>query len=463
VRGSQLGYWERRLFPLPDRGARMPKQAINTPKQALSIAVSYREIEETIKRWQREYPSLVRVQSLGRTGEGRAIPLLRLGREKIGRDTPEILLMAGIHPREQQPLVCLLKFVEELLAKPELLEGKLLWIILVFNVDGKLYDDAGTGREPRDWRKNRRKNGDAEKSVGVDLNRNFGVRWGGFREIDPTWRVPTTQPSANIYEGTAPFSEPETRALAKFIRSRKNLRAFLDIHSPLREIVHPAYLIAQEAARFTRMTKGMQARQHDRPYPITEPKVGQDAPVGVRVGNTGLAYTWAYYTLGVYSFNFEISLPSKTTGLSGRYPTMKDILNEYETNVREPLLYFCEESVTLPPAQAVRRSLKGNWHITPAPTPGAVISLYPPEGDKTTGFGVLVCERPEAVVESEYRLFPFSSSFSSSSGPNNQEGFTVTVQKIVRPGTKIPFILYLWDEKRQCSQHRFEILVIGRE
>jgi hypothetical protein len=384
-------------------------KALNkSQEEPLSIAIFYREMEEAIKQWQR--------------------------------------LMAGIHPREQQPLVCLLKFIDELLTKPELLEGKLLWVIPVFNVDGKLYDDAGTGKEPRDWRKNRRKNSDG--TVGVDLNRNFGVRWGGFRAIDPTWRVPTTQPSANIYEGTAPFSEPETRALAKFIQSRRNLRAFLDIHSPLREILHPAYLIPEEAERFSRIAQGMQARQTDSPYPITQPKIAQDPPNEVRVGNTGLTYTWAYYTQGVYGFNLEISIPSKKTGLSGRYPSKVTIKTEYINNVREPLLYFLAETAKLPEWREQKITHRGAWRCEPSVTSGAIISVLPPDFGLTTGFGVLVSETANAVVQSEYRLYPWRS------------GFTVEIQKNVKIGTKLPFTLYLWDDQRQRHVEKTVLIVM---
>jgi hypothetical protein len=67
----------------------------------------------------------------------------------------------------------------------------------------------------------RRKIGDC---LGVDLNRNFN----GYN----SWQ-PSTCPS-NIYGGPAPFSEPETKAIAGFLRtlrSRHRVVAAIDFHS----------------------------------------------------------------------------------------------------------------------------------------------------------------------------------------------------------------------------------------
>jgi hypothetical protein len=58
------------------------------------------------------------------------------------------------------------------------------------------------------WRKNRRTNSDG--SYGVDLNRNYGYKWG----YDNNGSSP--DPSSDVYRGTAAFSEPETQAIRDF-------------------------------------------------------------------------------------------------------------------------------------------------------------------------------------------------------------------------------------------------------
>ena len=76
----------------------------------------------------------------------------------------------------------------------------------VLNVDGYLWTWTPTGRN---WRKNRRDNGDG--SFGVDLNRNNGP--------ERTWCTAgsSTNPSANTFCGPEVLSEPEDRAYGELL------------------------------------------------------------------------------------------------------------------------------------------------------------------------------------------------------------------------------------------------------
>ncbi len=408
------------------------------------------EIKAKIASWQKARPDLVHIGTLGKTLEGRDIPLIRLSDDAdINTGEPELLVMAGIHPREQQPQVCLLRLVDEFLTGygkdarlTNLVKTRQIWIIPVLNVDGKVYDMAhGDGKtKGADWRKNRRPNVGGADAFGVDLNRNFGVRWGGFRETDPLWKTTTDTPRANIYEGPEPFSEPESRALAGFIAGRPNLRAFMDVHSPLRILLYPSYAIGLEMARFTGMVKAMRDLQKD-PYPIGESHPDRDAPVGSRVGNTGLTYTWAYYTRGVYGFNFEIGIPN-------RYPPVSEIYREYERNVREPLLHFLDAAASLPPSrEGTARALSGAVAGGEAAAfPGAIIS-YTPQINGRYAYAVLVSEGPEAVVQSEFRLSPIKT------------GFTLAIGENAKPGAQLPLTVYVWDDARGVTATRLTLTV----
>ncbi len=87
-----------------------------------------------------------------------------------------------------------------------------LWFVPVANPDG--YDYTFTEGN-RLWRKNLRDN-DGDGVItgfdGVDLNRNFPYRWGYDNEGS------SPVPSSDTYRGTAPASEPETRALDRLMR-----------------------------------------------------------------------------------------------------------------------------------------------------------------------------------------------------------------------------------------------------
>ena len=65
------------------------------------------------------------------------------------------------------------------------------------------------------WRKTRSLN-KGSNCVGVDPNRNWGYRWGG--------EGASPRPCTEIYMGTTPFSESETRAVKDFIMKRMSQR-----------------------------------------------------------------------------------------------------------------------------------------------------------------------------------------------------------------------------------------------
>lgn len=86
------------------------------------------------------------------------------------------------------------------------------WFIMpVVNPDG--YEFSHTG--DRLWRKNRAPGGSG-RCAGVDLNRNYGYRWGG--------EGASRRPCDEIYAGSRQFSEPETAALSNYVLSQPNIK-----------------------------------------------------------------------------------------------------------------------------------------------------------------------------------------------------------------------------------------------
>lgn len=93
------------------------------------------------------------------------------------------------------------------------------------NPDG--YEHTHT--RDRLWRKNRRRN---TFCMGVDLNRNYGYKWGG--------QGASRQPCAETFAGAGPFSEPETKAVENFLTtSAGNFKASLFFHSYGQYILYP--------------------------------------------------------------------------------------------------------------------------------------------------------------------------------------------------------------------------------
>lgn len=412
------------------------------------VLVRLSDVEQAIARWKRRWPDLVHASVLGTTREGRPIRLLRIGPGATpGPNLPETLLLAGIHPREQQPTLCLLRFVEELLEARQrhdiddgdLLDRQVLWVVPAFNPDGKAWEE----RHP-DWRKNRAPLGNGV--FGVDLNRNFQVRWGGARQLDPLWRTTTDTPSADIHEGPAPLSEPETKALVDFWNQRPKLRAFLDIHSPLREILSPAYVPAGDGLRFARLIEGMRAAQAT-PYAGPNHRFEQTPPLGERTGNSGLTYHHAYYTRGIFGLNYEFSNPSKDQGVAGRYPSLADADREYAANARGAWKWFLRIAPTLPATLPGRVAPLGPESIRPAPAPGTVVRWTPPLFDGAVDWAVLTSPSPQVQILSEVRYAPFTIPF------------TVRIAPDAKPGARVPLVLHLWDRGRRHTERTFELTV----
>jgi murein tripeptide amidase MpaA len=169
------------------------------------------------------YPDLITRELAGSSVEGRPIWAYVI-------TAPTDNLKAGIcingmqHAREWiSPMTCcwlmteLLENYDSNAEVANLLDDLEWHMIPVLNPDGyeHSWDDY------RLWRKNRFDNGDG--TFGVDLNRNWDANWGGDGASGNT--------NSDVYYGTAPFSEPETRAIRDWINDHPNISAHVDVHS----------------------------------------------------------------------------------------------------------------------------------------------------------------------------------------------------------------------------------------
>ena len=95
-----------------------------------------------------------------------------------------------------------------------------LWVVPVANPDGYQHSWGSD----RYWRKNRR------GKFGVDLNRNFGVAWGGTGS--------SRNERSQTYRGAYAFSEPETAALRDLVL-REQIAAHIDFHAYGQLVLYP--------------------------------------------------------------------------------------------------------------------------------------------------------------------------------------------------------------------------------
>ena len=199
--------------------------------EALAGYHSVQTLEQELKTLAASRPEIAELQEIGRSVEGRAIWALRIG-ERNG-SARKLLFMGCHHAREwiavEVPFLLadhLVKNADQDPIKQWLSQGE-IWVAPMVNPDGHEYCRT----TERLWRKNRRQN--ADRSFGVDPNRNYGYMWG-------TLNVPTSSqvPSDETYVGPRAFSEPETQAVRDLI-GRELFRGVITYHSYSQLILYP--------------------------------------------------------------------------------------------------------------------------------------------------------------------------------------------------------------------------------
>ncbi|THD26617.1 Subfamily M14A unassigned peptidase [Fasciola hepatica] len=176
------------------------------------------EIYEAIDRHGRQH-SFVNIETLGYTEEGRPLKSLFISKDK---SKPIIWIDAGIHAREWIAPAAALYFVDRLLTRTgqALLRDYQFHILPLVNPDGY----AHTHRVDRLWRKNRSHSA-GERCLGVDLNRNFPLKWGTGDGSSP-------QACTEVYRGIKPASELETQGIIhRLTELRGKLILYLSLHS----------------------------------------------------------------------------------------------------------------------------------------------------------------------------------------------------------------------------------------
>ncbi|XP_038643503.1 carboxypeptidase O-like [Scyliorhinus canicula] len=201
------------------------KQRFNSRAHEYTKYHPMEEIYHWMEQMKENYKELVTQHLLGVTYEKRPMYYLKISR-KSDRPKKIIWMDCGIHAREWiAPAFCQW-FVREVLetytADPNtdrFLEHIDFYILPVLNIDGYVY----SWLKDRLWRKSRSPCANST-CFGTDLNRNYDAKWcsiGASRNCCST-----------IHCGSAPESEPETIAVAGFIRkSLPDILCYLTIHS----------------------------------------------------------------------------------------------------------------------------------------------------------------------------------------------------------------------------------------
>ncbi len=291
------------------------------------------EMTAALRMLEQRHADIARVSSIGKTVEGRDIWALQINTTPehlvAGLSTkPGVIFMGNHHAREHVSAEIPLMLAQHLLGNRDdaqiaaLLESRDIWIIPMVNPDGVEYDIAT--EKYRMWRKNRAKNRDG--TMGVDLNRNYGYKWGTGGS--------SSSGSSDTFMGPQPFSEPESSAIRDFVSAHQNARVLLSFHTFSELILYPwghtydPISDKKDLQVFETMARTMAQWNKYTPQ--------QASDLYIASGDTT---DWAYGTHKMFAFTFELSPKDMWSG--GFYPGAKILDRVFEDNLR-PSLYMIE-------------------------------------------------------------------------------------------------------------------------
>jgi hypothetical protein len=213
------------------------EEAARIARAGNTVYRSYSEdggIRDELIATARANPGLAKLVSIGKSVKGQdilAVKVTNNARQLSDGKRPAVLYAGSQHAREWITPEMVRRLMHYYLdgygsnaEVTKLVNTTELWFLPVANPDG--YDFTFT-EDNRLWRKNLRdNNGDGAISGGdgVDLNRNFAVKWGYDNEGS------SPDPSSETFRGAGPNSEPETKALDKLFNQIR-FKHFINYHS----------------------------------------------------------------------------------------------------------------------------------------------------------------------------------------------------------------------------------------
>lgn len=292
---------------------------------------TYLETEAKLFDLESRFPNLTQVFSVGQSIEGRELYVIKISdNAAVDENEPNIFIVGCHHAREWISVEVPLLFAEYLLENyprinqvKRVIEGGQVYIMPLLNPDGLEFSI----RCYRMWRKNRRYNGDF--TWGVDLNRNYGHKWG----YDDEGSSP--DPMYETYRGAGPFSEPETAAVRDFLLFNPPAGS-LSFHNFSQMILYPwgyAEVLAPDDAEMRAIAKEMSElifQVNGRTYTY--------GPGATTIYPTnGDSDDWIYAALGAFAFTIE--LPPLDIYYGGFITSQEEIDRTFAENL-PAMLYF---------------------------------------------------------------------------------------------------------------------------
>ena len=319
---------------------------------------SYTEMAADVAAVAAAHPDIVSRFSIGKSYQGRDLWAVKISDNvNVDEPEPEVMFDGGHHADEHMSTEMTLHILHWLVdgygVDPRIttiVDSREIWIVFMVNPDGVEYDISGG--KFHNWRKNRQPT-PGTSSIGTDLNRNYGYRWGGGGRT-------SANPADITYRGTAAFSTPEDRAMRAFLASRvvggrQQIRTAMTFHESGRLVMWPyGYTMTdvpgdmtyQDHAALALIGRTMAATNGYKPEQASDLYI-----------SSGTSRDYQYGVYRIFTYTFEMSVVA--------YPD--DSLIEAETGRnKEAALYVMERACV--PAGGARRWRSGSRAAAPSTT-----------------------------------------------------------------------------------------------
>ena len=216
----------------------------------INSPMDYPRLEESICRLEEQFGfcGCIDRTVIGKSYFGKNIDLI-----KIGDGAHKVIYIGAHHAMEWLTSMILMRFAEDFCKSyifsekmygydPDyILKHRTIYIVPMLNPDGVNFVINGLDEDnPISSRliQMNGNNGDFSKwqanARGVDLNHNYDADFALLKELEIQAGI--TEPCATRYGGEYPESEPETAALASFIRSEPDISVLAALHTQGEEI-----------------------------------------------------------------------------------------------------------------------------------------------------------------------------------------------------------------------------------
>jgi carboxypeptidase T len=213
---------------------------VNYSTGSMAGYLTYDEMLAELDQMKKLYPNIITAKAPINnflTQEDRGIQFVKISDNPDVEEKEKRILYNAVHharePGSMQQLIYFMWYIlENYATNPEikgLIDNTEIYFVPVVNPDGYVHNQTANPKGGGLWRKNRRKHGNG--SFGVDNNRNYSYKWG-------TTGVSLTDTKSDTYCGTAPFTEPENKAI-KWLCEQKKFEVSISNHTSGGLLLYP--------------------------------------------------------------------------------------------------------------------------------------------------------------------------------------------------------------------------------